>query len=71
MRILGFRTQVVEFVAREATARNVMLKCEYGQKPGQASPVGEYLALRDYWQIVPWLETRLGETLSRHLGRFA
>ena len=71
MRILGFRTQVVEIVAREATARNVMLKCEYGQKPGQASPVGEYLALRDYWQIVPWLETRLGETLSRHLGRFA
>jgi hypothetical protein len=70
MRILGFRTQVVEFVSREATARNVMLKCEYGQKTGQASPVGEYLALRDYWQIVPWLETRLGEKLSRHLGRF-
>ena len=71
MRILGFRTHVVEFVGGEATARNIMLKCEYGVKPGQAAPVGEYLALRDYWKVTPWLETRLSPLLAGHLSRYA
>ena len=70
MRILGYKTQVVEFVSGDATARNVMLKCEYGVKPGQPGPVGEYLGLRDYWKVAPWLETRLAERLSPHLSRF-
>ena len=70
MRILGFRTQVVEFVDAEATARNIMLKCEFGVKPGQAGPVGEYLALRDYWKVTPWLESRLGDRLAKCLVRY-
>lgn len=70
MRILGFKTQVVEFVSSEATARNIMLKCEFCVKPGQAGPVSEYLDLRDYWHVVPWLETRLEPILKRHLSRY-
>lgn len=71
MRILGFRTQVVEFVSGEATARNIiMLKCEYGVKPGQAAPIGEYLALRDFWKVTPWLETRLGDRFAKCLTRY-
>ncbi len=70
LRILGFRTQVIEFVSAEATARNVLLKGEYGVKAGQPGPVSEYLALRDYWQVVPWLETRLKGLLEKHLSRF-
>ena len=70
LRILGFKVQVIEFVAREATARNILLKCEYGVKAGQPGPVGEYLELRDFWRVTPWLETRLGEMLQRHLARF-
>lgn len=70
LRILGFKVQVIEFVSSEATARNVMLKCEYGVKPGQPGPVGEYLNLRDFWGVTPWLETRLEALLSRHLRRY-
>ena len=70
LRILGFKTQVIEFVSSEATARNVMLKCEYGVKPGQPGPVGEYLNLRDFWHVTPWLETRLEKLLERHLRRY-
>jgi len=71
MRILGYKTQVVEFVSGDATARNIMLKCEYSVKPGQPGAVGDYLALRDYWKVVPWLETRLGKLLAGHLSRFS
>ena len=70
MRILGYKTQVIEFVSSEATARNVMLKCEWGVKPGQPGPVGEYLELRDFWRVTPWLETRLAALLSKHLRRY-
>ena len=70
LRILGYKVQVIEFVSSEATARNIMLKCEYGVKPGQPGPVGEYLNLRDYWRVTPWLETRLDELLKKHFSRF-
>ena len=70
LRILGFKVQVIEFVSSEATARNVMLKCEYGVKPGQPGPIGEYLSLRDYWKVTPWLETRLEKLLGKCLERY-
>ena len=70
LRILGFKTQVIEFVSSEATARNIMLKCEYGVKAGQPGPVGEYLGLRDFWHVTPWLETRLQPLLGKYLQRY-
>lgn len=71
LRILGFKVQVIEFVSSEATARNIMLRCEYGVKPGQPGPIGEYLELRDYWKVTPWLETRLANCLGKHLERYS
>ncbi|MBP5286107.1 MAG: SAM-dependent methyltransferase [Kiritimatiellae bacterium] len=70
LRILGYRVQVVEFVSPVATARNIMLKCESSVKAGQPGPVGEYLNLRDFWRVVPWLETRLSSLLAKHLDRY-
>ncbi len=70
LRILGFKTQVIEFVSSEATARNILLKCEYGVKPGQPGPINEYLNLRDYWGVTPWLETRMEKLLSKYFERY-
>ena len=70
LRILGFKTQVIEFVSSEARARNIMLKAVYGVKPGQPGPIGEYLNLRDYWKVTPWLETRLEKLLGKWFERY-
>lgn len=70
LRILGFKTQVVEFVSPDATARNVLLRAEYGVKPGQGGTVAEYLNLRDFWHVTPWLETRLAKMLEKYLTRY-
>lgn len=67
LRILGFRTQVVEFVSAEATARNILIKAEFALKPGQIVAVNEYLALRDFWKVTPWLETRMSGLLSKYM----
>ncbi len=71
LRILGFRTQVVEFVSSDATARNILLRAEFGAKPGQGGVVSEYLNLRDFWRVTPWLETRLSALLGKHLERYS
>ena len=59
LRILGFKTQVVEFVSPDATARNILLRAEYGVKPGQGGAVSDYLNLRDWWRVTPWLESNI------------
>ena len=69
LRILGYRVNVMEFVAPEATARNLLLRAEYSVKPGQQQAIGEYLELRDLWQVKPYLETRLASRLEKHLQR--
>jgi len=71
LRILGFRTQVMEFVSPDATARNILLRAEFGVKPGQGGAVSEYLDLRDFWHVTPWLETRLAKRLEGLLARYA
>ena len=71
LHILGFRTQVVEFVSSDATARNILLRAEFGAKPGQGGVVSEYLNLRDFWRVTPWLETRLSALLGKHLERYS
>ena len=70
LRILGYRTQVVEFVSPDATARNILLRAETGARSGQAVAVSDYLNLRDYWHVTPWLETRLAARLDPFLKRF-
>ena len=70
LRILGYRTQVVEFVSPDATARNVLLRAEACAKSGQSGAVSDYLNLRDYWHVTPWLETRLADRLDPFLKRF-
>ena len=71
LRILGYRTQVVEFVSPDATARNILLRAELGARGGQSGAVSDYLNLRDYWHVTPWLETRLASRLEPHLRRFS
>lgn len=70
LRVLGFRVNVVEFVSAEATARNILLKAEFSVKPGQQAAVSEYLELRDFWKVTPWLETRMERLMGKYLSRY-
>ena len=69
MRICGYRTQVVEFVSGEATARNIMIKCIYRGGAGIAGAAGDYLALKEFWRVTPWIETRLGAKFAALLEK--
>jgi len=65
LRILGYRAEVIEFISPEATARNLMIRAVRGLPPGDPSSVREYRALRRFCGTTPYLEHKLGETLTR------
>lgn len=67
LRIMGYRTDVVEFVAPEHTDKNLLLRAVKAPRVSQAAVVREYLELKRFWGVTPHLETLLGERLTERL----
>ncbi len=67
LRIMGYRTEVIEFISTEHTARNLMLRAVRGAPVGEAMFVREYLELRQFWGVSPYLEQALGERFQKLL----
>ena len=60
LRILGYRTDVVQFISPEHTDKNLMIRAireKTGQQVERARR--EYQALKDFWQVEPYLEQLL------------
>jgi SAM-dependent methyltransferase len=65
LRIMGYQTDVVQFVSSEHTAKNLMIRAVRSVKVGDAKFVQEYQALKDYWKVTPYLELLLGEDFTK------
>ncbi|CAN5543288.1 SAM-dependent methyltransferase [soil metagenome] len=59
LRIHGYRTEVVEFVSPEHTARNLMIRAIRIANTDVAPFVSELQAMKQFWQVTPHLETLL------------
>ncbi|MHC4480474.1 MAG: class I SAM-dependent methyltransferase, partial [Planctomycetota bacterium] len=68
LRIMGYRTSVIEFVEPEATAKNLMIRAERRLKPGHRKSVREYRDLKQFWQVTPRIEELLGEEFRTTIG---
>jgi SAM-dependent methyltransferase len=64
LRLLGYRVEVVEFVAAEHTPRNVLLRAVRTGAPAEAGQVAEYERLRAEWDVRPALARLLEPELS-------
>jgi SAM-dependent methyltransferase len=64
LRIMGYQTDVIQFVATEHTAKNLMIRAIKTVKPGDTRFVREYRALKDLWQVTPYLAQLLGEDFA-------
>ena len=65
LRIMGYRTDVVEFVSPEHTARNLMIRAVRGARVGEAAFVDEYRAMCRFWGVTPYIERALGEPFRK------
>ena len=66
----GYSVQILEFIALEHTAKNLLIRAV--KRPGSAGiqpPSAEYAAFRDFWHIHPHLETALAALPRRQSGR--
>jgi hypothetical protein len=59
LRMMGYRTDVIEFVSTAHTARNLMIRAVKTAPVGEPQFAAEYKALKQYWQVTPYLETLL------------
>lgn len=64
LRMMGYKTDVVEFIASEHTDRNLMIRAVRRAAPGDPAFVREYNNLKAFWNVTPYLETLLGDTLT-------
>jgi SAM-dependent methyltransferase len=67
LRIMGYRTDVVEFVSTEHTARNLMIRAVHGLPIGEPTFVREYLAMKEFVGVTPYIEGALGAPFTRLL----
>lgn len=68
LRIMGYRADVVEFVAPEHTDKNLMIRAVWRPQHLQISAIREYLELKRFWGVTPYLETLLGHHLTSRLA---
>jgi SAM-dependent methyltransferase len=63
LKILGYRTEIAEFVGGEHTPRNLMIRAvKTGAKPNPAD-VARYLEMVNLWKVQPALAQRLANQL--------
>jgi len=67
LRIMGYRTDVTQFVPIEHTAKNLMIRSVKTSPAGNTRWVEEYKNLKTFWQVTPYLEKILGESQTQHL----
>ena len=65
LRIMGYQVTVIQFVAPEHTPKNLLLRAVRKSLPGRDQAVQEYLTLRDFWKVSPYLEMTLANELSQ------
>ena len=64
LRIMGYKTDVVEFVSPEHTDKNLMIRAIRRTQRDKARYLQEYQDLKAYWGVTPYLETLLSERFS-------
>jgi SAM-dependent methyltransferase len=67
LRMMGYRTDVTQFVPIEHTAKNLMIRAVKTSPPGNARWIEEYRNLKAFWQVTPYLERLLGKPYTQFL----
>ncbi|MTI47047.1 class I SAM-dependent methyltransferase [Sporosalibacterium faouarense] len=66
LEILGYSTQIMEFIDMEHTPKNILIRA-IKKKESNPKLIGEYTEFKKVWGISPYIEKAMGERLHRIL----
>ena len=64
LRILGYRTELIEFIDSKHTPKNILIRAKKTSRTSDPTLVQEYCTMRDFWHITPSLEQLLARELA-------
>ena len=59
LQMMGYRTDIVEFVSTEHTGKNLLIRAIKTPHPVNPKIIQEYEALKQFWKVEPYLEQLL------------
>ena len=71
LRVAGYSARVFEFVSPEHTSKNLLIVAEKVPRPAAdlAAAAREYLELKRFWNVTPFIEKALGPVFQQALNR--
>ena len=67
LEIMGYRTQVLEFIDMEHTPKNIMIRAFFEETENIKKTVNQYKEFKNEWNITPYIEEAFGESLTDKL----
>jgi len=67
LEIMGYRTQVLEFIDMEHTPKNIMIRAFFEDTSNIDKVVKQYKEFKNEWQISPYIEEAFGTELTSRL----
>jgi len=68
LEIMGYRTQVLEFIDMEHTPKNIMIRAFFDDNSNIQKVLKEYKQFKDEWQVSPYIEEAFGKKLTDRLN---
>jgi len=67
LEIMGYRTQVLEFIDMEHTPKNIMIRAFFDNNTNIEKSVNQYKEFKKEWEIQPYIEEAFGQGLKTKL----
>ncbi len=67
LEIMGYRTQVLEFIDMEHTPKNIMIRAFFENNQKISKLIEQYKEFKNEWQISPYIEEAFGKKLKDKL----
>ncbi len=68
LEIMGYRTQVLEFIDMEHTPKNIMIRAFFDDNSNIDKVLKEYKQFKEEWNVSPYIEEAFGKKLTDRLN---
>ncbi len=71
LKIMGYHVDIIQFVPAEHTPKNLMIRAVKVAKIGSSKHIREYLEVKNYWKVHPYLHRILEAEIDAVIAQYA